>query len=153
MIACNTLSVIYDRTPFSRNTIIPVIDIVDFGVDLIHANMKQDPDSQALIIGTRTTISEKAHLDKLVQKGVDAGRIVTQACHGVATEIEKDPQSEAVEKLIDAYMDEAAKKLGKQETVFVALCCTHFAYSSMCSKRNCLTGYPWRLYCSTPTLK
>jgi len=130
MIACNTLSVIYGRTPFSRATTIPVIDIVDFGVDLIHANLMKKPDTQVLILGTRTTVSEKAHQEKLLQKGVDRRSIKGQACHGVATEIEKDPHSVAVEKLIDAYMEEAAPKLNSRETVFAALCCTHFAHSS-----------------------
>ena len=130
MIACNTLSVIYGRTPFSRTTTIPVLDIVDFGVDLIHDNLKKKPGSQVLILGTRTTVSEKAHQEKLLQKGVDRCSIVGQACHGVATEIEKDPQSVTVEKLIDAYMEEAAPKLNSRETVLAALCCTHFAYSS-----------------------
>ena len=129
MIACNTLSVIFDRTFFSRHTIIPVIDIVDFGVNLIHSHMKEDENSQALILGTRTTISEEVHLGKLVHLGIDASRLVTQVCHGVATEIEKDPQGEAVENLIDAYMDEASKKLSSQDRVYGALCCTHFAYS------------------------
>jgi glutamate racemase len=130
MIACNTLSVIYDRTPCSRTTTIPVIDIVDFGVDLIQANLRKKPDSQVLILGTRTTVSEKAYQEKLLQKGVAWRSIVGQACHGVATEIEKDPHSVAVEKLIDAYMEEAAPKLNSRETVLAALCCTHFAYSS-----------------------
>lgn len=130
MIACNTLSVIYDRTPFSRKTRIPVIDIVDFGVDLIRAKLQEKPDSQALILGTRTTISEKTHQHKLVQQGVAKGRIKSQACHGVATEIETDPKGGAVVSLIEGYMDAAARKLNKTETVFVALCCTHFAYSS-----------------------
>jgi len=130
MIACNTLSVIYDRTPFSRNTTIPVLDIVDFGVDLIHAELKERPDSQVLILGTRTTVAEKAHQQKLLHKGVDKHRIKGQACHGVATEIEKDPQGVAVEKLIDAYMAEAARTLMSRETVLAALCCTHFAYCS-----------------------
>lgn len=150
MIACNTLSVIYDQTPFSRNTSIPVIDIVDFGVDLIHANMKEDPSSQTLIIGTRTTISEKAHLRKLVQKGVDPGRLVTQACHGVATEIEKDPQGVAVANLIDTYMDEAAKKLGKIYTVYVALCCTHFAYSKHVFQDKLLDRLPMEIVLLDP---
>jgi glutamate racemase len=130
MMACNTLSVIYDRTPFSRKTAIPVLDIVDFGVELIHANLKETPDSQALILGTRTTVAEKAHQQKLLHKGVDKHRIKGQACHGVATEIEKDPRGTAVEKLIDAYMAEAARKLISGQTVLAALCCTHFAYSS-----------------------
>ena len=129
MIACNTLSVIYDRTPFSRLTTIPVVDIVDFGVDLIYAALKERPDSQVLILGTRTTISEKVHQQKLLQKGVDKHRIKSQACHGVATEIEIDPQGVAVETLIDAYMEEAARTLKGRKTVLAALCCTHFAYS------------------------
>lgn len=138
MIACNTLSIIYDRTPFSRNTNIPVIDIVDFGVDLIHVNLMKNPDSQVLILGTRTTVSEKAHQRKLVRKGIDSRRIKGQACHGVATEIEKDPHGAAVGKLIDAYMDEAVHKLNNQGTVFAALCCTHFAYSKVLFKHKLL---------------
>jgi len=138
MIACNTLSVIFDKTPFSRHTSIPVIDIVDFGVELIHPYLKEHQDSQALILGTRTTISEKVHRHKLVNMGIDASRIATQACHGVATEIEKGPRDAAVENLIDAYMDEAAKKLSKQDMVFAVLCCTHFAYSSQIFKDKLL---------------
>lgn len=142
MIACNTLSVIYHRTSYSQNTTIPVIDIVDFGVDLIHENLMEKPDSQTLIIGTRTTVSEKAHYQKLVQKGIDTRRIKSQACHGVATEIEKNPQGAAVEKLIDTYMDEAVPRLNNYGTVFVALCCTHFAYSKDIFQNKLLDRLP-----------
>ncbi len=129
MIACNTLSVLYHRTLFSCKTNIPVIDIVDFGVDMIRDRLLETPDSQALILGTRTTIEERVHQQKLVQKGVDASRILAQACHGVATEIEKDPKGAAVAQLIDAYMEEAAPKLNNRNMVYAALCCTHFLYS------------------------
>jgi len=129
LIACNTLSVLYHHTFFSGNTRIPVIDIVDFGVDMIHDRLLSAPDSQVLILGTRTTVEEKVHQQKLVQKGIDARRILAQACHGVATEIEKDPKGAAVEQLIDAYMEEAAPKLNNQNMVYAALCCTHFPYS------------------------
>ena len=129
IVACNTLSVIYSRTSFSRSTPIPVVDIVDFGVDLIHESLLANPNDQVLILGTRTTVSEKAHQQKLIAKGVSRRLIVGQACHGVATEIEKDPRSAAVEKLIDAYMEEAAGKLNSSMPVLAALCCTHFAYS------------------------
>lgn len=138
MIACNTLSVIYDRTPFSRDPGIPVIDIVDFGVDLIYFRMMKRPGSQALILGTRTTVSEGVHQRKLVQKGIDASRVMGQACHGVATEIEKNPQSAVVQKLIHDYMDEAVPKLDHQGTIYAALCCTHFAYSGDIFKRALL---------------
>jgi glutamate racemase len=131
MIACNTLSILYERTAFCRETSIPVVDIIDFGVDLIHTKLSEVPDSQALILGTRTTISENSHKERLVQSGIDAGRIKTQTCHGVATEIERDPDSKAVVDLIDGYMRKAAAKIkDKQSTVLAALCCTHFGYSS-----------------------
>ena len=130
MIACNTLSVIYERTPFSQNETIPVVDIVDFGVDLIYGGLISSSDSQALILGTRTTISENVHQRILVQRGIATDRIITQACHGVATEIEKAPQGEAAVELIARYMREAAPKIYGRGTVFVALCCTHFAYSA-----------------------
>lgn len=138
LIACNTLSALYHRTLFSCNTCTPVIDIVDFGVDMIHANLLATPDTQALILGTRTTVEERVHQQKLVQKGVDASRILAQACHGVATEIEKDPKGAAVEQLIDAYMEEAAPKLNNRHMVYAALCCTHFAYSSDLFKEKLL---------------
>ena len=129
MIGCNTLSVIYERTPFSVHATIPVVDIVDFGVDLIYDRLTNKPDSQALILGTRTTISENVHQQRLIQRGIAARRIITQACHGVATEIEKAPQGEAVAGLIEGYMREAALKISGRGTVFAGLCCTHFAYS------------------------
>jgi glutamate racemase len=131
MIACNTLSALYDRTAFCRNTMMPVVDIIDFGVDLIYSRLVEAPDSQALILGTRTTVSENSHKERLIQKGIDADRIETQACHGVATEIEKDPESRTVVDLIDGYVREAAAKIkDRRRTVLAALCCTHFGYSS-----------------------
>ena len=120
MIACNTLSVIYKRTRFSRHTAIPVLDIVGFGVDLIYDGLIDNPDSQTLILGTRTTISENVHRRLLVQKGIDDRRIVTQACHGVATEIEKNPQGAAAAGLIGGYMREAASKIGGRGAVLAA---------------------------------
>jgi glutamate racemase len=131
MLACNTLSALYDRTAFRRHTTIPVVDIIDFGVDLIYSGLVEIPDSQALILGTRTTISENSHKERLIHKGIGAERIKTQACHGVATEIEKDPESRTVVDLIDGYVREAAAKIkDRRRTVLAALCCTHFGYSS-----------------------
>jgi glutamate racemase len=131
LIACNTLSALYDKTAFCRDATIAVVDIINFGVDLIYSRLVEIPDSQALILGTRTTISENSHKEKLIQRGVDVERIKTQACHGVATEIEKDPESRTVIDLIDGYVCEAAAILkDRRRTVLAALCCTHFGYSS-----------------------
>ncbi|MCG6908760.1 MAG: aspartate/glutamate racemase family protein [Deltaproteobacteria bacterium] len=129
LIACNTLSVLYNRTRFSRATHIPVVDIIDYGVDMIHAELKAVPKSQVILLGTRTTISEGVHQRALVQQGIDPGRIASQDCHGVATAIEKGPHSPRVADLVATYMDEAMKKLDGRQAVFAALCCTHFGYS------------------------
>ena len=129
MIACNTLSALYDRTEFSDHSGIPVLGIIDFGVDLIHEALVLAPGSKALVLGTLTTIAENRHKALLIEKGIDADRIITQACDGLATAIEKDPEGEAVSRLTDRYIREAASKIGRTRgRLFVSLCCTHFGY-------------------------
>ena len=129
MIACNTLSALYDRTEFSRYSRIPVLGIIDFGADLIHEKLIMTPDSKTLILGTLTMIAENRHKEILMEKGIRAERIITQACDGLATAIEKNPEGEAVIELTDQYISEAASKIGLYRgTLFVALCCTHFGY-------------------------
>ena len=129
MIACNTLSALYDRTEFSRHSEIPVLGIINFGADLIHEKLITKPDSKALILGTLTMIAENRHKEILMEKGIDAGRIITQACDGLATAIEGNPEGDAVIELTDQYIREAASKIGLYHgTLFVALCCTHFGY-------------------------
>lgn len=130
MIACNTLSILYDRTEFSRYTDIPVIDIIDFGAHLIYDKMIAVPDSNVLILGTLTTIAEDRHKAILMDKGIEASRIATQACDGLATAIEMDAAGKRVVELADRYIREAASKIDpKRDKLFAGLCCTHFGYS------------------------
>jgi hypothetical protein len=69
LIACNTLSVIYDQTDFARNEPAPVIGIVETGVDVIAEQLKQAPDATALIFGTETTIESAAYQNALLAAG------------------------------------------------------------------------------------
>jgi glutamate racemase len=129
MIACNTLSALYDRTEFSRHSEIPVLGIIDFGAVLIHEKLITTPGSKALILGTLTMIAENRHKESLIAKGIDADRIITRACDGLATAIEGRPDGEAVFELTDQYIREASSKIDPSRgTLFVALCCTHFGY-------------------------
>jgi len=131
MIACNTLSVLYDRTEFSRRTRIPVVDIVRFGVDMIHDCLSADPDGQAVILGTLTTIASRVHHDWLVKKGIAPERIISQPCDQLATWIEKDSQGDAVVSLVERFMKEASEAVDpKIKTLYASLCCTHFGYCS-----------------------
>jgi glutamate racemase len=136
LIACNTLSAIFSQTEFSRISTTPVYGIIDFGVDLINDRMEKEPNSDVLILGTETTISSKAHLNKLVEKGISPERIKTQACKYLETEIQNDPESDVVENMIQLYIDEALNgQTDLNKKMFVCLCCTHYSYSKNVFKR------------------
>jgi len=131
LIACNTLSVIYPFTDFSRATNIDVTGIVDHGVKLIYEHLIQTKDSRVVIFGTPTTTGEKTHKNALVKMGIEPERIINQGCVNLAGKIERDPFSKEVSQMIDANAKQAALKLGPSKgKVFAALCCTHFGYCS-----------------------
>ncbi|MBW2042672.1 MAG: aspartate/glutamate racemase family protein [Deltaproteobacteria bacterium] len=144
LIACNTLSVLYERTRFRRRKPIPVVDIVGFGVDMVYERLLQNTDARALLLGTATTIESDRHRSRLIEKGIPANRIAVQACDQLATRIEKGPESDAVVELVDVCMDRAAEKLGSLKTdVLAALFCTHFGYSRELIRKSlqcCLPG-------------
>lgn len=139
LIACNTLSVLYDQTEYSRNAAIPVISIVETGVRLMNGFMTQNPSASVIIFGTETTIEADSHRSLLREQGISDGRIVTQACPDLAGEIQSDAGSDAVSTMIGFYADEAAAKL-RSDTgpVAASLCCTHYGYSAE-QFRNALT--------------
>jgi glutamate racemase len=131
LIACNTLSVLYPRTAFSRNAAMPLVGIVDFGVDMIHAYLAADPGRQVIILGTLTTIAADSHRSALAARGIAAERMVPQACDQLATEIEKDPHGAVVGSMIDDFIGQAAARLADPRApVAAALCCTHYGYSA-----------------------
>ncbi len=129
LIACNTLSVIYQFTAFSKTTVIPVTGIVDHGVQLMYEHLAQHPDSRVIIFGTPTTIQDGSHKNSLAALGIDPQRIITQGCVNLAGKIERDPFSPDVSQMIAANVQEAALKSGPLKgKLFAALCCTHFGY-------------------------
>jgi len=141
LIACNTLSVIYPFTHFSREEKPKVSGIVDHGVQLIHKSLILDPDSQVIIFGTPTTIAEKSHQQQLVKMGIDPKRIINQGCINLAGKIERDPFSHDVSKMIHTNVSIAVSKIKKSVgTVYAALCCTHFGYCKNLFK-TALSGY------------
>ena len=130
-IACNTLSVIYPETEFARKGTVPVIGIVEFGVDLIYDNLEKDEDSRIVILGTPTTISQNTHRAKLIENEIAENRIIVQPCEMLESEIQADPASDVVETMIDMYAYEALENetFEGNEMLFVSLCCTHYGYA------------------------
>ena len=130
LIACNTLSVLYHDTAFSRRTNIPVVGIVEAGVEMIAQGLRGQPDSKVIIFGTPTTVSEGAHKTMLAEQGFNPGRIIVQSCPELETYIEKDYAGDETEMLIAACVDEALQKIPEpRPPLLVSLNCTHFGYS------------------------
>ncbi|MFC2164349.1 aspartate/glutamate racemase family protein [Acidobacteriota bacterium] len=130
LIGCNTLSVLYMDTTFSRQTLIPVKGIIEAGVELITTNLKAYSESKVIVFGTQTTVSEGTYEHKLTERGFLAERIVSQACPDLVPYIERGYDSDETEMLIYAYVDEALQKMGKGDSpLYVSFNCTHYGYS------------------------
>jgi len=130
LIACNTLSVIYDATTFSKRAGIPVIPIAPAATDLISSGLREHPESAVLIFGTPTTVSEGTYQKNLADAGFGSGRVFSQACPELEVFIERDCAGEETALLIDGFIEEALGMLPKpRPPLFVSLNCTHYGYS------------------------
>jgi glutamate racemase len=130
LIGCNTLSVLYKDTQFSKRTKIPVVGIVGSGVALIAQGLKDHPEASVIIFGTPTTISEDTYARELEKQGFAAERIHTQSCPELESFIENDPRGDETEMLISGFVSEALQRLpSPPPPLLVSLNCTHYGYS------------------------
>ena len=128
VIACNTLSVVYKATDFHRSPAVPVTGILDEGVELFYETLNRDPESMLVVFGTRTTIGSGEHLRRLRARGIEPARLESEACHGLAAAIDKDPDSAAVPGLVDECVLRALPRLPAGGRLYAGLACTHYAY-------------------------
>ncbi len=128
LIACNTLSVLFELTKFSREPAFPVVGIIEEGVDIFHEALVRDAGSTLLIFGTRTTIESEEHVRRLVRRGIDVRRIVATACHGLAAAVDKDPDSPALAGLVDECVSRPLRGRKVEGALYAGLCCTHYSY-------------------------
>jgi len=130
LVGCNTLSTLYEDTPFSRKTKIPVIPIVQAGGEIIARGLKDHPEASVIIFGTPTTISEGTYPRELERQGFAAERICGQSCPELEIFIENDPRGDETEMLISGFVSEALQKLpSSPPPLLVSLNCTHYGYS------------------------
>jgi glutamate racemase len=128
VIACNTLSIVYGFTAFSRAPGVSVRGIVDAGVSLFHEALAADPVSAIVLLGTKTTIETGTHRDELIRRGIVPTRIATVSCQGLAGAIEKNPDGPSVAELLDACTSRARDARPPGGTLLIGLCCTHYGY-------------------------
>ena len=131
MIACNTLSIVYDRLKKYYTPPFPVQGIVDAAISGMQNALEQDPDSQILILGTKSTVESNVYTAGLCQKGIEPSRVKSLPCPGLATMLESGPDSEKVARAIEDYAAQAIKLFDHPvKKLLLGLCCTHFAFAA-----------------------
>jgi glutamate racemase len=118
IIACNTLSIVYPYTKFSKKKF-PVLGIVDAAVDAVK---KCD---EVIIFGTKTTIQQGTYRGK-INKKYPKINVIQQSCPGLAKEIGKGNVGSA-KKIIRKCVSQALKKSSSTK-ITASLNCTHFGY-------------------------
>jgi glutamate racemase len=128
-VACNTLSVLLPDTPYFHKAVIPVKGIVKTGAELLVRKLEADPQAVAMIFGTQTTIDAGAYPRLLEARGVEASRIISQACPGLADTISEDREGVRTRSEIVRWVAAAIKKMERGDMPVVAcLACTHYGY-------------------------
>lgn len=128
-VACNTLSVLLPDTAYVRTVALPVTGIVETGVDLLLRALDADPQRAAIVFATQTTIDSGTYPRLLAERGIDAARIVSQACPGLADTISEDREGTRTRAEIRKWVDAALAKMTDRSAPAVAcLACTHYGY-------------------------
>jgi glutamate racemase len=126
VIACNTLSILYELTAFSRSPTVSVRGIVDEGIRMFEEALGRDSESGLVLFGTKTTVESGEHIRRLAGRGIAPDRMAGAACHRLAAVIDEDPGSPAVEEMIERCAP--ADLPGAAGTLFAGLACTHYTY-------------------------
>jgi glutamate racemase len=144
LVACNTLSVLYDRTRYAHDSSTSVVGIVSLGADQIARQLARTSGGTAVLFATRTTIESGAYPDLLAKKGVPRDRIVGQACHRLAGSIERGADSEETANYVRTFVAEALRRLPKNPgPLVVSLDCTHYGYvKPRWEEALAASGYP-----------
>lgn len=136
LVACNTLSVVYEATAFSRAPSVPVTGILDEGAALFAEALGPEPAGRLALFGTRTTISSGEHVRRLARRGIGPERVVAEACHGLAAAIDKDPDSPALPGLVDDCIGRIVPRLSANGPLYAGLACTHYGYVAAVFRRS-----------------
>ncbi len=128
VIACNTLSIVYEHTAFRRTPPVPVVGIVNAGIEMFHEALAADSATSIVLFGTRTTIESGVHRAGLLDRGIDTRRVAAIACHGLAKTIETEPDGALIAGHIERCTTAAADARPVGERIWLGVCCTHYTY-------------------------
>ena len=127
LLASNTLSVLYPHTVFSQSAAVPIIGLIDIGVNHILSRLRAEQYSAIILFATPVTVQDGIFRRRLCQH-IDNAHIIEHACPGLEYAI-GDGDRETVLRLIDRYVAEALQRVpADTECVYGSLQCTHFGY-------------------------
>ena len=128
LIACNTLSALYNYTDFARESPVPVMGIIESGVKKIYAVMQAHPKLHMALLGTQITVNSGIHKKHLLSMGIAEERLHYINSQGLQNDIEKGPESEVAVNTIREVVRKVANSI--ENNIFgLSLLCTHFGYS------------------------
>ena len=131
LIACNTLSIIWERLSAYYQPPFPVIGIIETAVEQMSAYLTSHPESELLMLGTKSTIASGVYPQRLVERGIASERLHCLACPKLATLIEQDPAAPAVgERIADVAAQSVELFTKKPPRLALAFCCTHYGYAT-----------------------
>ena len=137
LIACNTLSIVWERLGVRYRPPFPVEGIVEAAAKMMAEELRLSPDASLLILGTRSTVESGVYPERLAAAGVDQSRMRSLMCPGLATLLESGPDAPAVRERIAGYAREALEKFPvRPERLLLGLCCTHFGFAAPIWKRE-----------------
>lgn len=140
-VACNSLSVLMKETTIYKSKNIPVLGIIETGVELLMAHYIPEI-TKIVILAAPTTIAENTYHEKLVAEGIPADTIISQACPELANTISNDPAGGMISNLIAEYLSTAMEKITSTcERYLIYLGCTHYGYRRDIFKQE-LEKYP-----------
>jgi glutamate racemase len=103
--------------------------IVETGAELVLRELEADARSVAMIFGTQTTIDAGTYPRLLIERGIDASRIISQACPGLADTISEDREGTKTRAEIEHWVRAATAQMTSTDVPVVAcLACTHYGY-------------------------
>lgn len=130
VIACNTLSVLFNQTEIYSAIKSKVIDIIEFGTEKVIQYHSTVSNALLAIIGTKTTIDSNVHRNYYQKYQVSFSKLLTIPCTDLVTAIEDDYEGLKVKSIIKNCIKKVELQFLKSNysTFFLVLACTHFPY-------------------------
>lgn len=126
VIACNTLSVLVNQTPFFQNFTGRVCEITQPAIQAILKQHHLYPDRPVSLFGTKTTIQSQLYPRALVAAGMPENIIQAIPCEHLPKVLESEDLSGEGHALVQNWIARAAAKRGNGTTGLSVLACTHF---------------------------